>query len=341
MKCALSWGACAVMASALLASSLLGLGSRALAQVFTEPMPQPRPSQPKPRPRPQPSATPSVRASVAPPAPVRRSSFNDPVPYCAANLNSEGIGPSYVGQPMPSWISSAIAPSPTAAAQSQAYNWRCMNGRVLACVSSAEQSSCTKPSQEKEPTPELLQYCAGKRNAPIPANVVGNSVPIWACRSGRPIVSGYRAGLDVQGYFTDQWQDVTDYSPANMIGVIPRTFVGSWEVSTKGGGLLSFQYRIFVVFYGGRAGSAIGQADYHQLNTSDGQPARLCSTQLYQRGSNPRVLELEEQFSFRTPNIACPVKGRLVAQHRDGRLWLEWRKPGDGKVTLSGWGQRN
>ena len=312
------------------------------AQVFTEPAPPVRKSKPKVKPRVQPSeprspaAKPPGVQAVAP----RIVTYSDPTSYCSANPSSEGIGPAYVGPPMPSWISSAIAPGP-AAAQSHAYNWRCMNGRVLACVSSTDQPGCTKPSQEKEPTPELQQYCTGKRNAAIPASIVGNSVPIWACRSGKPIVSGYRAGLDSQGYFTDQWQDVTDYSPANMIGTIPRTFVGSWEVSTKGGGLLSFQYRIFVVFYGGRAGSAIGQVDYHQLNTSDGQPARLCTTKLYHRGSNPRVLELEEQFSFRTPNIACPVKGRLVAQHTDGRLWLEWRKPGDGKVTLSGWGQRN
>lgn len=332
-------GKTALLAAVLACLALNAGPTTTLAQVFTEPTARPKASPPAPRPRPRATASAPARSQPSSAAQARQTRLNDPVPYCAANPDTAEIGPDYTGQPVPDWV--ARAARTTGQSGSLAYNWRCVGGRVLACASKPDEQACTKPVQDTEPTPELLAFCTGKRRAVVPDDVVGNSVAIWACRQGQPAITGYRAGLDPQGYFSSQWQDVTDYSPRNMVGAIPRSLVGSWEVLTRGSGLLSFQYRIFVVFYGGQPASAIGQADYYQLNTSDGQPVRLCSTALHLRGNNPRVLDLEERYSFRTPNIACPVQGQLSAQLRDGRLLAEWRRPRDGKVTLSGWGQRN
>lgn len=309
----------------------------AVAQVFTQPKPQTQPRPPK-KPRPRPPSSTSSRP-IATPLPTRISNFSDPVPYCAVNRVADIPGPTYVGQPVPAWVSAASAPATPANGGTLAYNWRCMNGRVMACVSTAELSGCSKPSQDRTVTPEMLQHCKGKRKGEIPQSVVGNSVPIWSCRSGAPEISGYRAGLDPQGFFANQWHDVTDYSPQNMMSGIPRTFTGRWRISTKSSGLLSFVYDIKVVLTGARTGSQVGQADYFQLNSYNGQAVHLCSTRLMRAGSNVRVLELEEQYTLRTTNIACPVQGRLAIQQKDGRLWLEWRRLRDGKVTLSGWGE--
>lgn len=348
MKLALSRLAGALGLAGLLAALNSGgepvpLVPAAIAQVFTDPAPKPRATQPATRPRPRPTAsTPARTAPTTAPQP-RRQPLNDPVPYCAAHPDSELIGADYTGQPLPDWVARAATPQGGPGGQSLAFNWRCMNGRVLACGGKSEDEACAKPTTSTEPTAELQQFCknAGKRNVTVPASIVGNTVPIWMCRRGQPVVTGYRSGIDAHGYFSDQWHDVTDYSPRNMVGAIPRSFVGSWEVGARSSGLLGFQYRIFVAFTGGPASNAIGQADYYQLNTSDQQMLRLCSTTLHLRGNNPRVLELEERYSFRSPNIACPVQGQMTAQHRDGRLLVEWRRAKDGKITLSGWGQRN
>lgn len=315
-------------------------GQKALAQVFTEPTRQSRTPKPaKPRPKRQQSVAPVIRA--IPPRPV---TFNDPTTYCAANPNSEAAGASYVGQPMPNWIASVISARPASAAvsQNQTYAWRCMNSRVLACVSMADRAECSKPADERTPSEGVIAFCKGKRRGAVPLDVVSNSIPIWACSRNGPIISGYRTDIDQAGYLKAQWQDVTDFSPSNIVGAVPRQYLGNWVANLQTSGLLPTNFRVEVKITGGRLNENIAEIRYVQTNTAfDRGPQLICTSQVSLAGYSQGQLVGAESRTYRIAMVdSCPVKGPIHLQSRDGQLWLEWRRPKDGKVTMSGWGQR-
>jgi hypothetical protein len=67
----------------------------------------------------------------------------------------------------------------------------------------------------------------------------------------------------------------------------------------------------------------------------------LCSTEVYLRGNHPAIIEAVESFTHKAAMYSlCPVQGVLVMQLREGQLWMEWRRSGTNKVTLSGYAQR-
>lgn len=319
--------------------------SSAHAQVFTEPAPPVRKPKPKIQPRVQPSqpSSPAVKPPKMRAVAPRIATYSDPAAYCSANPGSEGIGPSYVGQPMPGWISAAIAPTSAAGAQSQAYSWRCMSGRVLACSSTADRSECSKPVDDRTPTEEMSAFCKGKRRGAIAVEITGNAIPIWACSRNGPVITGYRTDIDQAGYLKGPWQDVTDFAPANTVGAVPRQYVGSWIANLKTTGILPTYFRVEVKINGGRINENIAEIRYIQTNTGfDKGPELVCMSRVSLAGYGNGQLIGVESRTYRVAMIdACPVKGPIHLQARDGQLWLEWRRPSDGKVTLSGWGQRN
>lgn len=331
-----------------IASGLENLSTVAQAQVFTEPAPAPR-SKPQPQPRPRPKHQPTVRpTSTRQPAPqpvARPSTFNDPVAYCAANPDMDVPGATYRGPPVPEWIATALpmaARQQTASAGTASYNWRCMNRRVLACASSAGRNLCAMPSQEREPTPEMQQYCTGKRRGEIPGEVTGNTVPIWICSNGKPSISGYRAGLDQRGYLSEHWPDVTDLSPANMVGSISRAYVGRWIGQIEGKAFLfKIPFGIVVNIQGGRLNERVGTIEYHAMDIRR-QIRLFCTSNLYLRQNAAGGLELWERFDRIAEGAdgRCPSQERLTLQLKEGQAWAEWRKAADEKVRMSGWLRR-
>lgn len=248
----------------------------------------------------------------------------------------------YRGQPLPDWVvraaQSGVRQDP---GSSLSYAWRCMGGRVLACADASGAVSCGKPSQDTEPSEEIGSFCSKNKNKPVPVEVAGNTISSWTCRKGMPTHNGYRSGLDAQGYFASLWRDVSDFAPARRVGDVPRVFVGKWRGEFKGGGLFKTQYVILSTITGGKFGQKIGKNDYFQTNTFDGSPSLLCSTELVLRADGGAVSEIQESFIFRTAMIsACPVQERLFLQHRDGQLWMEWRRANAAKPALSGYLQR-
>lgn len=216
-----------------------------------------------------------------------------------------------------------------------------MGGRVLACADASGAGSCSKPSQDTTASEDITGYCAKNKNKPVPVEIAGNTISSWACRKGVPTVIGYRSGLDGQGYFANLWRDVSDFAPARMIGDMPRVLVGKWRGELKGGGLFKTQYLILATITGGRTGQKVGKADYYQINTFDGAPALLCSTEYVLRSGVGPASEIQESLTYRTAMIsACPVQERLYLQQRDGQLWMEWRRASSPKPTLSGYLQR-
>jgi hypothetical protein len=330
----------------LVASGLDQLSTVAQAQVFTDPGPAPR-SRVPPRPGPKPKPTGRHTNSRQPaPQPVSRTSvFSDPVAYCTVNPDMDAPGATYRGPPVPEWIAKALpmAGRPQAAVSGPvSYNWRCMNRRVLACVSSAGRDLCATPSQDREPTPEMLQYCVGKRRGEIPGEVTGNTVPIWICSNRKASISGYRAGLDQRGFLSEYWPDVTDLSPANMVGSISRAYVGKWTGQIEGKAFLfKIPFGIIVNIQGGGPNERVGNIEYHATDIRS-QIRLFCTSNLYLRQNAAGGLELWERFDRigEGADGRCPSQERLTLQLREGQAWAQWRKAADEKVRMSGWLQR-
>lgn len=335
---------CAVAISATLGFDPSPLWSPTHAQVFTEPA----------RPTVKPSPNPKTRTRPTPPPRTKREqaehrrearppAFRDPAGYCSAHPNADLPAAPYSGPPVPDWIAGALTTGnlqQSGNARYISYNWRCMNQRVMACASPAGKSQCEKPSQEREPTAEMLQYCTDRRRGEVPNDIAGNTVPIWSCKNGKPTIAGYRAGLDQRGYSSGQWSDVTDHSPANMVGSISRAFVGKWNGTISGKGFLfKIPYAVIITVNGGRLNETVGSIEYYSRDLH-GKTSLFCASDLYLRSSALGSLALSERYRQGGEDGRCPAQERITMQPRDGQFWVEWRKSADEKIKMSGWVQR-
>jgi hypothetical protein len=299
---------------------------------------------PSPKPKPRPTTAPRKdRVNVTPPREARTPAFRDPVGYCSAHPDVDLPGAPYSGPPVPDWIAGAMASGgarQSVGSATAAYNWRCMNRRVMACVSPAGKGLCEKPSQDREPTAEMQQYCTGKRKGEVPGEIAGNTLPVWTCKNGKPEIAGYRSGLDPRGYLSAQWSDITDLSPENMVGSVPKAYVGQWNGAISGKGFLfKIPYAAIINLSGGRLNEKIGTIDYYARDLQ-GQISLFCASDLYLASSAQGRLELREQFRQAGADGRCPAQERITLQPRDGQLWVEWRKNGDEKIKMSGWVKR-
>jgi len=337
-----------------LAMVLLVLAQLAQAQVFTNQTPEAAPVKPRAAPKPRPQHTQSQqpahrpqRAQLPQPAPrsmAQSRTFDDPAAYCTANPNADQIGTSYVGQPTPDWVANAATPAAQSAAtggtRPGGFTWRCANAKVLACYDYGGKADCAKPDQSREPTPELRTFCSANPNAEVPQSVIRNTVPVWTCRRGSPVITGYLPNLDERGFFASQWRNVTDFAPSNAVGSVPRSYVGTWKSSVRAMGyLFKIPYDVVFNLRGGNFNSVIGSVDYYTPNFS-GSMAYFCSSELYLTSGASDRLELEERVTRRGPDGRCPVQGKVTLQPREGQLWIEWRKTGIDKVTISGWAKQ-
>ena len=338
-RLALSWA----LGCAFTLSSSAVLFSPAAAQVFTErPATAPKPST-RAKPRPTPTATPKApRQPALAPREARPRTFADPAAYCQANPDIDAPGHPYAGPPVPDWLPGALAGfgSKQSGNGERAYSWRCMSGKVLACVSPAGEDRCSKPSQEREPTTEMTQYCADKRKGEIPMAISGNSLAIWTCRNKQPAIAGYRSGLDKQGYLGSSWMDMTDYSPANMIGAVPRSLAGTWSGRVGGTSLLGIiGFTTVFRITGGQAGASVGTLEYYQ-STSSGQLQLGCTVDLVLLSATPTAMVARERISRHGTVSRCGPEDQVTLQPRDGQLFVEWRNLKNNKVRVSGWVQR-
>jgi hypothetical protein len=88
--------------------------------------------------------------------------------------------------------------------------WRCENSKVLACLEDST-ISCAQTDSSRDPSDQLLQYCAQAGNAGFaPASVGGRpSAWIWQCEAGAPMIVRRLPDLDDKGYFTRIWFEVS------------------------------------------------------------------------------------------------------------------------------------
>jgi hypothetical protein len=329
----------------------------AVAQVFTEAT---KPATKKPSTR-APATAPTRRtrgaretARVTAPTPPPPPTFSEPEAYCAANPDANGPGPDFVSG-IPYWVTNGwkLASNSTQPISPSAMKWKCSSGRVLACGSMVGEDFCSKPDNLTETTQEMITYCADKRKGAIPREITGNTLSVWVCKNRKPVLSGYRTDVDANGYLSGTWLDVTPFSPANMVGDVPRAYSAKWAVPVKVGllgsmirsGSLTSSYNPnnFVTTFsamqidGGQLGTVVGTNVYYGESPGQQIAPSGCEAKLILTEMTATSITLTERYVSQPSNCRKPETFKLQA--RDGQLLVNWMVKGKTKPKRSEWVQ--
>lgn len=135
--------------------------------------------------------------------------YTDPVEYCRVFGTVDYPGQRYQGSPTPEWIASAMG---STASDPGRVDWRCMDGRVLACIDQTLSGhGCEQMSLGRTPGPEQWAYCRQHPNSDvIPLAVMGwNSAYLWDCAGRVPRAHESALRLDRRGFILDDWREVS------------------------------------------------------------------------------------------------------------------------------------
>jgi hypothetical protein len=161
-------------------------------------------------------------ASFAAPAQAADKPFTEAAAYCQAAGNADAPDARYAGPAVPDWMIGALYTQDEIKAQkkakvdpARAIVWRCMGGKVWACVQ-GNSPICGKAKQEMAPTKAMREFCAGQPNAEvIPLSVIGHDHPMiydWSCRGKKPAIARQIFTVDARGYPAELWKEI---APAN------------------------------------------------------------------------------------------------------------------------------
>jgi hypothetical protein len=344
-----------VLAKMLLLFCIAALGQSpileapAQAQVFTKEKPKPAPRPERPRKPP-----PRAKTASAPEPMPKPVTFDDPVEYCAVNPSASGPGPDYTGG-IPQWLVEGwkIATNNSRQTKLLATKWRCSGERVLACATPFDEDLCSLPERIEEPSAAMTEYCEQNRKGAIPREITGNTVPIWICKRKEAKIAGYRSDLDEAGYLSDTFIDVTEYSPAYMIGAVPRDYARNWQLPVKVGLLSRLQKSGAVTVVGqenplitsfaamnisgGPLNSVIGTTTYYGQNPAGQVGPTGCVGELILTEATATSITVVERHQPGSRNCRSPEL--LMLQEKDGQLLVNWMKKGRKKPERSEWVQ--
>ena len=89
--------------------------------------------------------------------------------------------------------------------------WRCMGGKIWACVQ-GNAPICGTANQEMAPTKAMREFCAGQPNAEvIPLSVIGHDHPMiydWRCNGKKPAIARQTFTVDARGYPAELWKEI-------------------------------------------------------------------------------------------------------------------------------------
>lgn len=138
--------------------------------------------------------------------------YDDPYAYCAAVGTIDEPDERYVGPAEPESIARDLrtvlnTPDTPLEFYQQGLFWRCMDGRVYACVVGANLPCWAKADLSQEPTPVMNDFCAENPDAEvIPAVVTGReTVYAWRCEGTTAVVDRQVSEVDERGYPADIW----------------------------------------------------------------------------------------------------------------------------------------
>jgi hypothetical protein len=152
------------------------------------------------------------------PAHAADTSFADAAPYCQAIGNADAPNASYTGPKVPDWMVAALYSKDELKAQkkakldpARAVVWRCMGGRVFACVQ-GNRPICGKANQEMKPSAAVRDFCTGQPNADvIPLSVIGHENPMiydWTCKGKKPAIARQIFTVDARGFPAELWKEI-------------------------------------------------------------------------------------------------------------------------------------
>ena len=136
-----------------------------------------------------------------------RHALDDPVAYCRAHLNLDEPGADYTGTATPEWMQRRLG---RRAGMSAMVAWRCMGGRVLACVDGGGSARCDKGDANRVATHEMRDYCRAHPGQQMPVAVTGSeTIYSWRCVGGTARAGRALFRLDARGYPVGGWRVVT------------------------------------------------------------------------------------------------------------------------------------
>jgi hypothetical protein len=152
------------------------------------------------------------------PAHAADAPFIDPVAYCQGVGNVDASDSRYTGPAVPDWMVPALYSKAEIKAQkaakvdpARAVVWRCMGGKIWACVQ-GNSPICGKANQEMKPTVAMREFCSGQSNAEvIPLSVIGHENPMiydWTCKGKKPAIARQIFTVDARGFPVELWKEI-------------------------------------------------------------------------------------------------------------------------------------
>jgi len=144
------------------------------------------------------------------PTPSRSAKvYDDPFAYCAAVVVADVPDTDSIGPGAPDAIARAMLklyPAVRVDMLKQS-NWRCMDGKVMACFIGANRPCGNKADTSRTPSAGAKRFCRVHPDADaIPMYATGReTVYEWRCMNGEPTPVRQIQSVDVQGYPADIW----------------------------------------------------------------------------------------------------------------------------------------
>ena len=279
--------------------------------------------------------------------------FENPAAYCAAFGTVDQPGKRYVGQKKPLWMFRALGINRAAESNAdERLDWRCMNGRVLACFDGGASMHCAKVDVSTAPTSAMRNFCRTQPNQSMPMAVTGMTAYEWKCKGRSPQIGRRYQGIDARGY-PDIYQDVTRSAPpdvksksvataaqsdksldkavrslpSRVSNDIPSEMIGKW-----GGISNEFLNRWFVSaeIRAGKLGDVFGSTDYSVPQGETATP--ICAAIITLKSIDAGTVRAEEEITDK--GALCPGNKFVTFEVRGDRLKVTLFRKDNNRQTM-------
>ena len=157
------------------------------------------------------------------------TTYTDPFAYCAAVRTIDAPDARYVGLTVPDAIARGLREATQAAPDAPLDQfvtrsfWRCMDGKLYACIVGANLPCQEQANTSQAPTAEMTQYCQANASASaIPGFVTGRAtVYAWSCQNGVATPGQQVVQVDARGFLANIWYVISPEGAAAQ--TLPRS----------------------------------------------------------------------------------------------------------------------
>ncbi len=141
------------------------------------------------------------------------TTYTDPFVYCEARQKLDEPGSDYTGTAVPEAIAASMqqqlgeSGQPLDNWEPEQIQWRCMTGKVYACIPRNDMDCAVKLNFSRVGSSEMKDFCRTNPNRPnIPETVVAQESPYqWLCDGDKPMVKSQQAEADQAGFNAAMW----------------------------------------------------------------------------------------------------------------------------------------